>query len=140
MIVANAKSSSAIDHGQNLVLVGLGIQILFFGLFILAITIFHIRIVRQPTTASLETPIPWRRYILILYAASFLIMVRSIFRVAEFAAGTNSALQNSEAYLYCLDAALMLICAVLFNVQHPSIILQKTRYKASPNHVELMDA
>jgi hypothetical protein len=67
-------------------------------------------------------------------------MVRSIFRVAEFAAGQDSVLQTTEAYLYCLDASLMLICAVLFNIQHPSIIIQSARYKVSPNHVELLDA
>ncbi|KAH6887423.1 RTA1 like protein-domain-containing protein [Thelonectria olida] len=140
VMAANADSVDALNRGQNLVLVGLGIQILFFGLFIAAISIFHIRIVRHPTTASLETVLPWKRYLLVLYAVSFLIMVRSIFRVAEFAAGQDSVLQTTEAYLYCLDASLMLICAVLFNIQHPSIILQTTRYKPSPNHVELLDA
>ncbi|KAH7162030.1 RTA1 like protein-domain-containing protein [Dactylonectria estremocensis] len=140
VMVANADSKDGLDKGQNIILVGLAIQIIFFGLFIAVISFFHLRIVRQPTTASFETTLPWKRYIFVLYAASLLIMVRSIFRVAEFAGGATSSLQTKEAYLYCLDSTLMLICALLFNIQHPSAVVQKSQYKPSSAHVELMSA
>ncbi|KAK7428076.1 hypothetical protein QQZ08_005508 [Neonectria magnoliae] len=140
VIVANADSKDDLDKGQNIVLVGLAIQIIFFGVFIAIISFFHFRIVRHPTTASLETSLPWKRYIFVLYAASLLIMVRSIFRVVEFAGGPTGTLQTSEAYMYCLDAALMLICVLLFNVQHPSAVVPVSQYKPSQTHVELASA
>ncbi|KPM41928.1 hypothetical protein AK830_g4655 [Neonectria ditissima] len=140
VIVANADSKDDLDKGQNIVLVGLAIQIIFFGVFIAVISFFHFRIVRHPTTTSLETTLPWKRYILVLYAASLLIMIRSIFRVAEFAGGPTGTLQTSEAYMYCLDSTLMLICVLLFNIQHPSTVVQKSQHKSSETHLELMSA
>ncbi|KAF7558223.1 hypothetical protein G7Z17_g166 [Cylindrodendrum hubeiense] len=136
VILANADSRDDLNQGQDIVLGGLAIQIIFFGIFIAVISVFHYRIVRHPTTASLETALPWKRYIYVLYGASLLIMVRSLFRVAEFSAGSDSVLQTEEAYLYCLDAALMLICSMLFNIQHPSSVVQKHQYK--PTQVELL--
>ncbi|KAF5012663.1 hypothetical protein FDECE_1294 [Fusarium decemcellulare] len=98
-IMAGADDKDAVDLGQNVVLVGLGIQILFFADFLLVISIFHHRIWRQPTKTSQETTLPWNQYILVLYFTSVLTMIRSIFRIAEFAAGQTSVLQTSEAYL-----------------------------------------
>ncbi|KAH7123312.1 RTA-like protein [Dactylonectria estremocensis] len=138
VMLTNADSQSDLDRGRNIVLTGLGIQITFFGIFIAVISAFHYRIVRSPTTASMETVLPWKRYMYVLYFASVLIMARSIFRVAEFAAGQESVLQTEEAFIYGLDATLMFICTVLFNVQHPSIVVQKHQYK--PTEVELLSA
>ncbi|KAF7556068.1 hypothetical protein G7Z17_g1688 [Cylindrodendrum hubeiense] len=122
-VLSGAKNKSALDRGQNIILVGLAIQIIFFACFILVISIFHYRIVKRPTRTSLITHLPWAQFIYVLYFSSLLIMIRSIFRVAEFAGGQDSALQTSEAYLYCLDTVLMFICCVAFNVWHPSRVV-----------------
>ncbi|KAH7139637.1 RTA1 like protein-domain-containing protein [Dactylonectria estremocensis] len=128
-ILAGAGSKSAVDRGQNVLLFGLGIQILFFGCFIAAISVFHFRILQAPTTTSLTTSLPWKQSLYVLYSTSLLIMVRSIFRVAEFAAGQTSVLQSTETYLYCLDTAPMWICSVAFNVWHPSRVVQGQQHK-----------
>ncbi|KAF4458680.1 rta1 domain-containing [Fusarium albosuccineum] len=135
-IMAGADDKDAVDLGQNVVLVGLGIQILFFAGFVLVISIFHHRIWRQPTKTSQETTLPWNQYILVLYFTSVLIIIRSIFRIAEFAAGQTSVLQTSEAYLYCLDTMLVFFCSIVFNVRHPSRVVQNTKYQ-SVNALEL---
>lgn len=57
-----------------------------------------------------------------LYLGSFLIMVRSIFRAAEYLQGFNGYLLRHEAYLYVFDAVLMLLVMVLFNWIHPAEI------------------
>ncbi|KAH8667792.1 RTA1 like protein-domain-containing protein [Ilyonectria robusta] len=137
VILSNSDSKNGIDEGQDIVLGGLAIQIAFFGVFISVISVFHYRIVRNPTSASIQTTLSWKRYIFVLYGASLLIMVRSIFRVAQFSAGPHSVLQTKEVYLYCLDSALMLMCALLFNIQHPSAVVQRSHYKPSAAHVEV---
>ena len=56
----------------------------------------------------------------ILFGTSFLIMVRSVFRAVEYLQGNGGEILAHEAYLYVLDALLMLIVMVIFNVVHPS--------------------
>lgn len=58
-----------------------------------------------------------------LYLGSFLIMVRSIFRVVEYLQGFDGYLLKHEAYLYVFDALLMVLVMVLFNWIHPSEIV-----------------
>lgn len=128
-ILASANDKSTQDIGRNVILGGLAIQILFFGCFIVTISVFHYRIIRQPTTTSSEIKAPWRQYILVLYFTSLLILVRSIFRVAEYATGKNGPLQGSEVYLYCFDSALMLLCSATFNAWHPSKLALSRREK-----------
>jgi hypothetical protein len=53
-----------------------------------------------------------------LYVASFLIMIRSIFRLAEYIQGNNGYLLHHEIYLYILDASLMFIVMVICSVVH----------------------
>ncbi|KAM6521626.1 hypothetical protein FSOLCH5_006382 [Fusarium solani] len=135
-IMAGADDKDGVDLGQNVVLIGLGIQIAFFAGFIIVISIFHYRILLQPTKTSQETLLPWSQYILVLYFVSLLIMIRSIFRVAEFAAGQTSVLQTSEAYLYCLDTMLMFFVCIVFNVRHPSQVVQNPNYKNMDHEME----
>lgn len=63
---------------------------------------------------------PWRKHLRCMYATSLLIVVRSIFRAAEYLQGFDGYLLSHEAYLYGLDATLMLAMMVLFNLVHPS--------------------
>ncbi|KAK3693198.1 RTA1 like protein-domain-containing protein [Podospora appendiculata] len=122
-ILSNADTQSRRDLGNNIILAGLGIQVVFFGLFIITTVMFHIRITRKPTQRTYSVTTPWQQFIMALYAASILIMVRSIFRMIEFSAGRNGTLQNNEVYLLVLDSALMLLVAIVFLWYHPSRIL-----------------
>lgn len=114
-MLANAKSASTINLGENIILAGLIIQILFFGVFMIVTVVVHRRIAgfatRRPT------------FFYVLYAVSAFIMVRSIFRVAEYAGGSTGTLQSSEVYIYIFDATLMFCVAVLFAVYHPSKVM-----------------
>ncbi|KAF3047758.1 hypothetical protein E8E12_011616 [Didymella heteroderae] len=123
-ILATAKTESSQDLGNNVILIGLGIQVAFFAFFIVVTIVFHLRIARNPTTKSLTTATPWSKFIWILYLASVLIMVRSVFRMAEYAQGNNGSLLQKEAYVYVLDATLMFVVAAVFAVYHPGDVLQ----------------
>ena len=64
--------------------------------------------------------LPWRRHMYVLYVTSFLILVRSMFRLVEYVQGEDGYLLSREVFLYAFDAALMLVVMGLFNVVHPS--------------------
>ncbi|KAL6886759.1 RTA1 like domain-containing protein [Trichoderma evansii] len=122
-MLAKAETKSAIDLGENIITGGLIFQVIFFGFFMIVTCVFHRRIVRAPTPTSLTIAIPWQRFLYVLYAASIIIMVRSVFRVAEFASGFSGPLQSSEAYIYIFDATLMFITSGLFIFWHPGSIV-----------------
>lgn len=84
--------------------------------------IFHMRMLRRPTSRSLSTGAPWQAFMAVLYFTSALIMVRSVFRMIEYAQGHTGSLISKEIYVYTLDALLMIIVAVIFTVRHPSAI------------------
>ena len=122
-LIAHAESMT---FSRDLVVFGLWMQISFFGIFLMTSLIFHYRIYRSPTPASVT--IAWQRYIYTLYASSLLIFVRSIFRVIEFSSGNDGVLLRNEVFLYVLDAVLMLSLIMAFNLVHPGRILgMKTR-------------
>jgi hypothetical protein len=106
-----------------IIIIGLWIQLIFFGVFIIATVIFHRRIHREPTSASLKLHLPWKKLLIVLYVSSALIMVRSVFRVIEYIMGEDGVLMAHEVYIYVFDATLMFIVCVAFNVFHPSAII-----------------
>jgi len=116
--MANAKS---VTTGKHMVVTGLVLQIIFFGIFVITSGIFHYRIVRKPTQISLQ--VSWKKYIFTLYFASILILIRSVFRVVEFSAGNDSVIMRNEVFLIIFDSILMLGVVVALNLVHPGTIM-----------------
>ncbi|KAF2278442.1 RTA1-domain-containing protein [Westerdykella ornata] len=140
-----AVGSLGLMHaGEKIIIVGLFLQLTFFGFFILVAGIFHHRLSRANSASSSNTSrhpmnrrgstgyhdvdasdsnahdLPWRRHMYALYTASALIMIRSVFRVIEYLQGNNGYLLRREVFLYVFDALLMLVVMVLFNWIHPA--------------------
>ncbi|KAF3066399.1 Protein RTA1 [Daldinia childiae] len=128
-ILTQAKSVDDVRRGENIIIGGLCIQILFFGFFIVVTLVFHRRIAKNPTRNALALPTPWRMLIMALYLSSALIMARSVYRVAEYVLGSDGELQSKEAYLYCLDALPMLIVSLAYNWFHPSRVINRDRHQ-----------
>ncbi|OTB07147.1 hypothetical protein M426DRAFT_256853 [Hypoxylon sp. CI-4A] len=124
-ILASAKSESSQSLGNKIILLGLAIQVIFFGLFIIVALVFHIRITKRPSPKSLATTAPWQKFLYVLYFTSLLIMIRSVFRMAEYAQGNDGSLLQKEAYSYVLDALLMFIVTGCFIFFHPSKVLKR---------------
>ncbi|GKZ22387.1 hypothetical protein AbraIFM66951_011555 [Aspergillus brasiliensis] len=122
-MMASAKTPDKVSLGNNMIVVGLIVQLVFFGFFIIVAIIFHRRMAASPTEVSLTLTPPWYTYMRVLYTASVLIMVRSVYRVLEYVQGSEGVLQQNELFLYVFDALLMFLCCILFNVMHPSRIL-----------------
>lgn len=124
-MLTQAKSADDVKLGENIIIGGLFIQIIFFGFFMVVALVFHRRISNRPTRAALMIVSPWKQLIYALYLSSGLIMVRSVYRVAEYVTGSDGVLMSKEFYLYCLDALPMLLVAFSYNYFHPGSVINK---------------
>lgn len=138
-MLATAKDQSKVKLGNNMIVAGLFVQILFFGFFIVVCVVFHRRMLATPMHATGDTQIPWTRYMKVLYIASILVMVRSIYRVAEYVQGSGGFLQSKEAFIYVFDATLMFICCLLFNFFHPSKIISSYHKTQEDPDLEMLN-
>jgi hypothetical protein len=127
-ILASSNGNGNVNLGQDIITAGLGIQVLFFGFFIIVGGMFHYRLKRSPTTRSQSPDIPWKRYMWALYIASICILIRSVFRVVEYVMGQSGYLLSHEIFLYIFDATLMLLAMAIYNLLHPSKIIYKPRH------------
>jgi hypothetical protein len=115
-------TGSNVRLGENIVVVGLFIQIIMFGLFAVTTVLFHVRFQQCSLSEVHSEQIPWKQSLNMLYAVSALIMVRSIFRVAEYVTGQGGYPLTHEWTLYMFDSLLMFIVMFIFFVWYPSRI------------------
>ncbi|KAJ0166477.1 Protein RTM1 [Colletotrichum tanaceti] len=128
------------DTGQNLIVAGLVIQIVLFGVFWVTAVLFHARMARHPTEASAGGRSPWRSGLWMLYAVSALIMARSIFRLVEYVLGDDSYPLRNEWTLYVFDATLMFFVMVAFGYRFPAAFqIRKGGSPRSTSDVENYD-
>ncbi|OOF99854.1 hypothetical protein ASPCADRAFT_503804 [Aspergillus carbonarius ITEM 5010] len=106
-----------------IVIVGLVIQVIMFGFFIVASIVFYLRMRQRPTRKALDkSQTLWKHHIHTLFAVSLLIMIRSIYRVIEYAMGNNGYLLSNEWPLYVFDTVLMWLVMVIWAVRYPGNI------------------
>ena len=116
-------TASSMTTGENIIVGGLVVQILFFSFFIIVALAFHIRMHKAPTSKVLRNGIAfqvWQKHLCALYGGSSLILVRSLFRMIEYTQGNDGFLISHEVFLYAFDAALMFTAMVILAVIHPS--------------------
>lgn len=119
-----ARSSSSLSLiGTDLIIAGLFLQIAFFGFFIIVMSIFQVRIYREPTSLSTSTRyIPsamrnWQMVIVTLFVCSVLIFIRSVVRAIEYIQGNDGYIISHEIYLYMLDGLLMFLQMTVYCLQ-----------------------
>ncbi|KAL2838335.1 RTA1 like protein-domain-containing protein [Aspergillus pseudodeflectus] len=132
--IMTSGSETTVKIGEWVIVAGLCVQLVFFGAFVITSLIFHIRIIRRPTTES-ERPMTkrgsiwprdWRGLLFACYSASVFILIRSVYRLVEFVQGNDGYVISHEIFLYVFDAAMMFLVMVVMNVFHPSFVLSKT--------------
>jgi hypothetical protein len=109
--------------GKNIVIAGLIIQIIIFGFFVVVTALFHVRITKLPTGASVDSRVSWRKHMYAMYFCSALILVRNLIRVVEYAQGNDGFIITHEFMLYVFDSVLMFLVTVVYLVLHPSKLL-----------------
>ena len=122
-MLAAAKTTMQQSLAQDVIIGGLGLQIIFFGAFIVVAGIFHFRLVHVPTQSA--SGVPWQPRLCVLYVGSGLIMSRNVFRIIEYIMGNDGYLFRHEIFPYIFDAALMLGVMVVFGIWHPSRVINK---------------
>ncbi|KAJ5947874.1 RTA1 like protein [Penicillium verhagenii] len=113
-------SSSLSKIGQGIVLAGLALQVLSFCIFIITAYMFQTGMHRRPTAEAFDPYVPWKQHLYALYGVSALILVRSIFRLVEYAMGNQGYPLSNEWMLYVFDAVPMFIAMVIFGIWHPT--------------------
>ncbi|KZT21572.1 hypothetical protein NEOLEDRAFT_1181582 [Neolentinus lepideus HHB14362 ss-1] len=116
--------------GNTITLIGLVAQAISYVFFLCVAFNAHYRVVRaSPRSSRYEEE--WWKAIWLLYFSSVPIIIRSIYRVAEFAQGSSGYLVTHEVYFYCLDALPLLIAVVCYAAFWPGqyIVNRSEDYK-----------
>lgn len=111
-ILTQAKSVADIRRGESVILGGLVLQIVIFGIFVTTAAVFHTRLGKRLYQTMERVRIPWQRTMWTLYVASVMISLRNVYRVLEYALGSEGYLLRYEWTLYVFDGLLM-ACVLL---------------------------
>ncbi|CVK85480.1 hypothetical protein FPRO06_07415 [Fusarium proliferatum] len=125
--IQSAGTLDLYNLGEKIIIAGLFVQIVVFGFFVVTSILFHTRLLKSPTPESLRGDVPWARYLYVLYATSFLILVRSIFRVVEYLQGNKGYLISHEVFLYVFDAILMALVMLIFMIWYVKHLQKKNK-------------
>ncbi|PYH77257.1 RTA1 domain protein, partial [Aspergillus uvarum CBS 121591] len=120
---------------KAITVVGLLIQVIMFSFFIVVALVFHRRFKAQQQQQQQQIRLgqygrPLDRLMYMLYAVSALILVRSIFRVIEYAMGMHGYILTHEWTLYVFDSVLMWSVMVIWAVGFPgNLVEEKSGYE-----------
>lgn len=121
--------------GDAIIIAGLALQVLMFTAFLACCLVFHVRFRADEQRTKSTSDLPWVSCLGMLYVTSLLIQVRNIFRMVEYAMGTDGYLFRNEWPSYTFDGILMLLVMICFVVWHP------THFQATSNRsIELGDS
>jgi hypothetical protein len=124
-LLSAAKTQTDVNRANYIIVGGLAIQILFFGFCIAVTAVFHWRMRQLPTRRSQAMQAPWQGLLCALYISSTMILIRSAYRVAEYAQGTDGELQRKELWLYIFDSLPIIVVTIVFLVFHPGRVVNK---------------
>ncbi|KAK2813371.1 hypothetical protein FQN50_000686 [Emmonsiellopsis sp. PD_5] len=135
---------NAMNIGENIIIAGLCVQLVFFSFFVVTSITFHRRIRREKTPLVFQLEAQggmtryrsWESVLWGLYISSVLILIRSIFRLIEYAQGNDGYLISHEVFMYIFDSVLMFMTMVAMNVLHPSVILAGIRKQRSMESIQ----
>ncbi|KAF1981615.1 RTA1-domain-containing protein [Aulographum hederae CBS 113979] len=120
-IMSIQDNKDTAKSGQNIVIAGLWAQIVSFGIFLINLTVWWVRVAKHPTPMSLT--MPWKKHLIVSLLASALIFVRCIYRVIEYTQGEDGEFMRHEVYQYALDAIPMFGILVVWLGVHPSEVM-----------------
>ena len=113
-------SEGSASTGQNVIIGGLFVQIVFFGFFLISAVVFQCRVSAHPTAAAVASQVPWTKHMWALHSSSILVLIRSVVRVIEYIQGTYGYVMSHEAFIYVFDGLLMFVVTAIFIAVHPS--------------------
>jgi hypothetical protein len=121
--VAGGRNSEILGKlGNGVIIASLIAQTLWFMFFVVIAGSFHRRLKLAPTPASQNPNFRWKSYLCTLYFVGAMVVIRSVFRAAEFIEGSHGVLMTSEVFLYTLDSLLMFAVVAVLHWRHPGEI------------------
>ncbi|KAH7029610.1 RTA1 like protein-domain-containing protein [Microdochium trichocladiopsis] len=127
-IMSGSEQADEAQRGRMLIIVGLVLQIVAFGLFAAWTAVFHRRMASATDTGAGQPGIRhWQRYVYGLYAISLLFVVRNTTRLIEYNEGPGGEMLSSEVYLYALEGTTMLLIVAVFVAVHPGRLRMHAR-------------
>ncbi|KAJ5938866.1 hypothetical protein N7466_002000 [Penicillium verhagenii] len=123
--VMSSGSGNMLTVGQWIIVAGLGVQLVFFGAFLVTSICFHCRITLSPTQEAKDSTD------ISAFFPPVLILIRSIYRIIEFAQGNSGYVISHEVFLYVFDASMMFLVMIVMNLFHPSVVLRSSEAPVS---------
>lgn len=100
---------------------GISLSLAIFVMFLVVTGYIHFHIERR--MAKSENPDQrWKRIFPVLYVHMILLMIRSVFRVAEFSEGYGGYLAVTEGYGYGLDVLMVMIVLAIWIPFNPAYL------------------
>ncbi|KAK1141048.1 hypothetical protein N8T08_009621 [Aspergillus melleus] len=132
MTTDTQATNAEVMRGVHIYMGGIGLQELFILIFSGLAIHLHRRMISMERVGQLDDErlhrgkMPWRWLFYAMYAALFMITIRIVFRLAQYADGTNpkNPVLTHEWYEYVWDALPMFIAIGLLNIFHPGRVLQ----------------
>ncbi|KAJ7439770.1 RTA1 like protein-domain-containing protein [Mycena latifolia] len=136
--MTTSKKHDTIQLGNTIALVGLSLQLVSFALFVALVVVFGSRVrARFPqvwhsrghspfTAFGSEYISDWRILYYALCFSCVAILIRSIFRMAEFIQGHAGYLSTHEAYFYALDSLPLWLAMTLYAAVWPPRFLNSS--------------
>jgi len=131
-MLSGRGSLSALQLGKKILLGGLVLQVVTFGIFIVIALVFDTRTRRAPELKAYEEEMRrlrklWNAF----YVSAFLVMIRCIYRTIEFASikftlgdsAPQGYAMTHEWVVYIFDAVPILIASLAFALYHPGAFL-----------------
>ncbi|KAG8929823.1 hypothetical protein FRC03_010535 [Tulasnella sp. 419] len=140
-VLSSSDSQSKIQTARVILLAGLIIQIVTFGVFLITTILFDMKAKRVKGGDVIR---PLRRLFIAIYLAGTLITIRSIFRAAEFGSLKFNGVQQTgylithEWPFFIFDSVPIFIATAIFNIIYPSNYIPLQKGVSMDSNHELM--
>jgi len=118
------------EAGINTLITGLSTQLATNVVFIALVVAFYKKTVIDGVV-SRDVPSNWKSLLLVIMATIILILIRSLYRLIEFALGFHGYPFTHEWTFYVLEAVPMLVCVAIYCIWFPAKYLNTNRVVAN---------
>ncbi|KAI5776336.1 RTA1 like protein-domain-containing protein [Geopyxis carbonaria] len=127
---ADATDFAKIDRGGDIIKIGLAVQLVGFGFFTVVGLRWAVLMKGESGGEEVKAAAGGRRRLAwAVNGGCLLVLVRSVYRMAEFAGGRESYLKTTEVWFWVLDAMMLFFVFVLFNVFHPATYIDNIGFR-----------
>ena len=121
LLVTARTNPEGAKTGENILLGGLGINLVSFAIFCLQLFYFDYRTRKAPPAfpSGGLCQKGWRQFLYVIYLSSSLVLLRQIYRVIEFAQGFTGYLAVHEVYFYIFDTLPIFLATAIYAIFFP---------------------